>query len=186
VAVRAVRPDESGRHPGPTESGLGTGAGDPERADLAGLYDRHASAVYRLLLAMLGSPEDAQDALSEVFLKTARLDLRLVRRPRAYLLASARNQAISILRRRKREAPVAPSDAVFFDHSRLNLAQALLARRMEAALRELPPEQREVIVLKVYEGLTFAEIAAVTRARPNTVASRYRYAVEKLRRALQE
>jgi RNA polymerase sigma-70 factor (ECF subfamily) len=153
---------------------------------LGELYDEHAHAVYRLLLAMLGSAEDAQDALSEVFLKAARQDLRRIREPRAYLLASARHQAISVLRRRKREMAVAPSDSPFFDAGGLNPEQALLASRVEAALRELPQEQREVIVLKVYEELTFAEIAAITRARPNTVASRYRYAIERLRRALKE
>jgi RNA polymerase sigma-70 factor (ECF subfamily) len=154
--------------------------------DLGALYDEHAPAVYRLLVAMLGSAEDAQDALSEVFLKAARQNLRRVRNARAYLLTSARHQAISMLRRRKRETPVAPSDSLFFDAARLDPGQALLASRVEAALRELPPEQREVIALKVYEGLTFAEIAAITRARPNTVASRYRYAIERLRRALKE
>ncbi|HUT74662.1 MAG TPA: RNA polymerase sigma factor [Armatimonadota bacterium] len=154
------------------------------RADLGGLYDGHAAAVYRLLLAVLRSPEDAQDALGEVFLKAARRDWRRIRNPRAYLLASARNQAISMLRRPHREQPTDPSHACFFDASCLDQEQALPVERAEGALRELPPDQREVVVLKVYEGLTFAEIAAITRARPNTVASRYRYAIEKLRRAL--
>jgi len=164
---------------------------DPDRpatgsacTDLGALYDEHASAVYRLLLAMLGSADDAQDALSEVFLKAARQDLRRIREPRAYLLASARHQAISMLRRRRRETPVAFDD-LLFDTGGLDPDRAILATRIAAALRELPPEQREVIVLKVYEELTFADIAAITRTPPNTVASRYRYAVEKLRRALE-
>lgn len=156
------------------------------RADLGELYDQHAGALYRLLLAILGSPDDAQDALGEVFLRAARHNLGRIRNPRAYLLAAARNQAISMLRRRRREVPTDMSDSHFFDAAKLDPEQAASARRIEAALRELPPEQREVIALKVYEGLTFAEIAAITRARPNTVASRYRYAVEKLRRSLKE
>ena len=161
-------------------------AADRAPADLGELYDRHARAAYRLLLAMLGSPQDAEDALSEVFLRAARRDVRQIRAPRAYLLASARNQAISMLRRRKRETPLDASHYRFFETDGMDPEQALQAQRIEAALRELPPQQREVVVLKVYEGLTFAEIAAVTRTRPNTVASRYRYAVEKLRRRLKE
>ena len=155
-------------------------------ADLGRLYDEHAPALYRLLLAILGSAEDAQDTLGEVFLKVARRDLRRIRNPRAYLLASARHQAVSMLRRRGREILADPGDHRFFDAASLDPRRALTANRAEAALRELPPEQREVVVLKVYEGLAFAEIAAITRARPNTVASRYRYAMEKLRRALEE
>lgn len=164
----------------------GRAEADRPCADLAELYDQHARAVYRLLLAMLRSPEDAQDALSEVFLKVARRKVRRIRKPRAYLLAGARRQAISMLRRRRRETPTDPADERFFDTHNLKPPQAPLAQRIEAAMRELPAEQREVIVLKVYEGFTFAQIAAITRVRPNTVASRYRYAVEKLRLALKE
>lgn len=50
----------------------------------------------------------------------------------------------------------------------------------------LPVEQREVIALKVWEEMTFAQIAAIVKASPNTVASRYRYGIEKLRGWLQE
>jgi RNA polymerase sigma-70 factor (ECF subfamily) len=153
---------------------------------LADLYDRHAEALYRLLAAMLGSSADAQDALSEVLLEAARRDLRGVRNLRAYLLASARNKAISMIRRRKREVTMDPANECFFNTAGLSPEQAFLAQRIEAALQDLPAEQREVVVLKVYEGLTFAEIAKITRKRPNTVASRYRYAVEKLQRRLKE
>jgi RNA polymerase sigma-70 factor (ECF subfamily) len=55
---------------------------------------------------------------------------------------------------------------------------------IEAALRDLPVDQREVIVLKVYEGMTFKEIAELTDVPSDTVASRYRYALSKLRSVL--
>jgi RNA polymerase sigma-70 factor (ECF subfamily) len=51
-------------------------------------------------------------------------------------------------------------------------------------LRTLPPEQREVLHLKVYEQMTFAQIATALNIPPNTAASRYRYAMDKLRKAL--
>ena len=52
------------------------------------------------------------------------------------------------------------------------------------ALARLPDKQRTVIVLKVYEEMTFADIAAVLRISANTAASRYRYGVEKLRQQM--
>jgi RNA polymerase sigma-70 factor (ECF subfamily) len=153
---------------------------------LGELYDAHAGAVYRLLLALLGAAADAQDALSETFLNLARQDLRRIRHPRAYLLTSARRQALLMLRRRRRETPADPADFQFFEAKTLNQDKLLFAQHIEAALLTLPIEQREVIVLKVYEGMTFAEIAKITKMRPNTVASRYRYAIEKLREMLKE
>ena len=53
-----------------------------------------------------------------------------------------------------------------------------------AALSELPEEQREVIVMKIWGGLTFPQIASALNQSVNTVASRYRYALEKLRERL--
>jgi RNA polymerase sigma-70 factor (ECF subfamily) len=58
------------------------------------------------------------------------------------------------------------------------------ASRLERAVQALPPEQQELIALKIDGALTFAEIAAVLGISPNTAASRYRYALEKLRASL--
>jgi RNA polymerase sigma-70 factor (ECF subfamily) len=55
---------------------------------------------------------------------------------------------------------------------------------LEAAIRGLSPEQREVIHLHVFEGLTFREIAEASDTSINTVAARYRYALEQLRKVL--
>jgi RNA polymerase sigma-70 factor (ECF subfamily) len=54
-------------------------------------------------------------------------------------------------------------------------------QELAAALAELPPEQRAVTHLKLWGGLTFEEIAAALEIPPNTTASRYRYALDKLR-----
>jgi RNA polymerase sigma-70 factor (ECF subfamily) len=60
------------------------------------------------------------------------------------------------------------------------------AVRLEQALQMLPPTQRELIALKIEGGLTFAEIGSILGISPNTAASRYRYALAKLRTALEE
>ncbi len=145
---------------------------------LAKLYDLYAPELHRVLLAILSSPEDAEDALQETFVKL--LDGRMSRaqNTKAYLFSSARHVALDILRCRKREQnhvdeTVEPSTSDF-NHDLQNL------------LRRLPMEQREVVALKVFQEMTFAEIAVVVKARPNTVASRYRYGLEKLRQWLRE
>ena len=61
---------------------------------------------------------------------------------------------------------------------------ALSPKEAEVALAGLPVEQREVVVLKIYEGFTFAQIGELTEVSPNTAASRYRYALAKLEEKL--
>ena len=161
-------------------------AASSDIAALGELYDQHANAVYQFLVAMLGSPSDAEDVLSEVFLEVSRRGCKLIRSPRAYLLASGRNRAISALRRRRREVATDPADPRLLSTLTPGPDQVLLAGQIELALSTLTPEQREVVVLKVCEELTFVEIARITRTRPNTVAGRYRYALEKLRKELKE
>ena len=149
---------------------------------LADVYDAHAAVVYRLSLAILGHQEDAEDVLQDVFLALLSARSRHIRNLRAYVLAAARNRAISLLRRRKRNQPIehslvsVPADCMPEDRS-LYLA-------LQRALDQLPIDQKEVVVLKIYCDMTFREISRVVRARHNTVASRYRYAIEKLRRIL--
>ncbi|HOW86539.1 MAG TPA: sigma-70 family RNA polymerase sigma factor [Candidatus Aminicenantes bacterium] len=153
------------------------------------LYERHGESLYRYLLFRLGSAEDAEDVLQEAFCRFARYDLRwrLVRNERAFVFRVARNEANRCLRRKlgrkEGEIMIALGAAgglaeAFAAPDEPSLA--LLLRRAE----ELPAEQREAVYLKVFDGLTFKEIASVCGVSANTAASRYRYGIEKLRRAV--
>lgn len=156
-------------------------AGDTVALEQA--YDTYARAVYRQALSIVGSPSDAEDVVQDVFLKLVRrrggpiLDLK------AYLLTAARHQACSTLRRRAPLELVGDTEAI----STRPAGDARLpvdGHDLRQALQSLPPAQREVVVLKVYEQMTFEEISQRVRASINTVASRYRYALQKLRHAL--
>ena len=157
------------------------------RGDLSALgsiYDRHGRLVYRCALAILGSQADAEDVASTVFLRLARQGRRAarIRDLRRFLVAAARNEAISMLRRRRRQRDALERGAF------LEPAPDAQAERdaLEGALAALPREQREVVVLKVFEGMTFAEIARLVGVSPNTAASRYRYAVAKMKEMLSD
>jgi RNA polymerase sigma-70 factor (ECF subfamily) len=98
----------------------------------------------------------------------------------AYVGAAVRNACFTILRTRRRRAEdqtplVEPVDPGATEEERL---------AVDAAIRQLPPEQREVVYLKVFEGLTFQEIADRCGLSINTAGSRYRYAMDALRRSL--
>jgi RNA polymerase sigma-70 factor (ECF subfamily) len=152
------------------------------RADaFAAVYDRYAGPLYRVAWTLLRSRPDAEDAVQEVFLGLVRAGpaLERVENLNAYLFTALRHAAARLAARRRTEAlppeePEAPKPAA-------KDIDAELFGALERGLAALPVEQREVLTLKIDGGLTFAEVAAVLGIRPKTAASRYRYALEKLR-----
>lgn len=144
---------------------------------LGEFYDAHAVRVYHVLLANGLTEPEAQDALQEVFLALAARGRKLVgvQSGLAYLLGIARKQAHQVRQRRPRPQPETAPEPLA---RAAEPADGLAARQLVA---QLPPEQAEVMVLKIWHELTFAEIAAALDISANTAASRYRYALEKLR-----
>lgn len=176
------------------ETTIGTGAAEAREAAVTGelslerLYDDYSRSLYRFALALTGSGDDAEDAVQEVFVRVARdtRRLRKVTSIKAYLYTSTRNAAYSILRsRRRRENAEAELCRELSLATEVAGGTPVDKEALCRAFAQLPVEQREVLVLKVYEEMTFREIAETTRTSANTVASRYRYAVDKLRQALE-
>jgi len=161
----------------------------PAGLEIERLYDQHAQPLYAFLLNLTRDEADTRDLLQEVFVKIARDPQLLhgIREERAFLIRLAHNAAIDLIRRRgtrerTREnfaaetvSPFAPASDPDEETFRNNLA---------GALAELPAEQRAVAHLKLWEGLTFEQIAAALEIPPNTAASRYRYALDKMRERL--
>lgn len=153
-------------------------AGD--RSALAEIYERYERMCYGAALAATASPALAEDAIQEVFVRLARDPHRLLAadNPCGYLLRMVRNAAIDLLRAR-RHRPLADdraAPAIAVDHER----SACVAN----ALACLPAEQREVVVLRVWEGRSLEDVAVILGISPNTASSRWRYAVAKLTRLL--
>jgi RNA polymerase sigma-70 factor (ECF subfamily) len=161
----------------------------PAEFELQRLYDEHAQALFGFLLNFTRNEDDTRDLLQEVFTRLARQPdlIRRARDPRAFLIRLAHNAAIDRLRRRGARDRAADRlagepEPVFAPSS--DPDEQAFRRALDAALRELPPEQREVVHLKLWEGLTFEQIAEALDLSPNTAASRYRYGVDKLRERL--
>ena len=158
---------------------------DERSEDLALLYDAHGGEIYRYLLAMTGSREEAEDAMQEVFMKIHR-QIHRVRDPRAYLWRTARNEARrSFSRRGRRQSQEVGMEGleVFPDEANPEAARAdrlSLARE----LRRLPIKQREAVTLMAFEGRSAREAGSCLGISPNTAASRYRLGLARLRKSL--
>ena len=150
------------------------------------IYDEHAQALFSFLLNFTRSEPDTRDVLQEVFGKIAARPglLNGVREERAFLLRLAHNMAVDLMRRRstrEKHDGEFGKEALELFATGADADEECFHTALAAALGELPPEQRAVAHLKLWEGATFAEIAAALGIPANTAASRYRYALDKLR-----
>lgn len=149
----------------------------------AELYDRFGPRLHRTAARLLRSRDDADDVVQELFLSIVRSQahLRRVDNLPAYLFASLRRFVTRTIQKRQRLPRVVAAETSDVAAQVADARQLDRQERVEAAIESLPIEQQEVIVMKADGELTLAEIAAVLGISPNTAASRYRYALEKLR-----
>ncbi|MBX3461333.1 MAG: sigma-70 family RNA polymerase sigma factor [Planctomycetes bacterium] len=156
-----------------------------DHAAFAELYQRHRHGLFGYALSLCADEAEAADATQEIWLRAIEdaRRLRSVHNVRAYLFAGLRNAVIDRFRRaqRERKALAQGKPATMLVKPRDTMTSAEEADRLDQALRRLPEEQREVVLLKIYGELTFAEIAEVLGENPRTVESRHRLALEKLR-----
>jgi len=145
--------------------------------------------LFAFLLNFTRDADDTRDVLQEVFVKLARQPelLRAARDERAFLIRLAHNAAIDLMRRRgtrARNQEQFSLEVVSPFASTTDPDEAAFRTELTAALGDLPPDQRAVVLLKLWEGLTCEQIASTLEIPLNTAASRYRYGLDKLRSRL--
>jgi RNA polymerase sigma-70 factor (ECF subfamily) len=156
-------------------------------AELETAYDAHASGLFLYLLGFTKCEADARDLLQDLFIKLAREAIGAAPSEKARLYRIAHNLAIDWLRRR---AARGNAYERLFEESDAHPQCAdepdagLLAASLATAMETLPQEQMAVVQLRLFDGLTFEEIAAVQSVPLNTAVSRWRYALERLRAIL--
>ena len=162
-------------------------AGDVEA--FAGLVDRHYARCARIALRILGNREDAEEAIQDAFLRAFKAlgDYEERERFSAWLARILVNQCRTVLARTKRR------DAVFPDLDLRRLEFAVAADtddgtwpELECVLRQLPAAQREAIVLKYADDLTYEEMSRITGAGESALKMRIQRAFARLRALLQE
>lgn len=142
------------------------------------LYDRHAPALVLYARSYVSDMGIAEDVVHGLFMKLLRGADIALESPSAYLYRAVRNAAMNTIRDRTREAPL---EGEWFERNECAPAVGLA---LQAEIAQLPQEQRDVVIMRIWSGMTFEEIAEAAGVPANTAASRYRYALEKLRSRL--
>jgi RNA polymerase sigma-70 factor (ECF subfamily) len=153
-------------------------------------YEQLAPKLLLYAKQWVASGADAEDVIQAAFVRFWRHQPNAGSEHYPLLYSAVKSCALDLLRsherRNRRESDdrveVARGDEPWFD---LRIEQREQAETMQAALNHLSAAQREVVVLKVWAELTFAQIAQSLNESINTVASRYRYGIEALRRHLE-
>ena len=166
-------------------------AGEGEQAAFLELYDRYREPIFRFAYRLLGSVEIAEDVTHDCFLS-------LIRKPenfrperaslKTYLYAAARNLAMKHFRNQGRETGLDEVNEEPQESPRRGPLRRLLDEELATQVREaifnLPPLQREALILFEYEGLSLNEVAEIAGTDVGAIKARLYRAREGLRRSL--
>ena len=165
---------------------------DGDVAAFEELYRRHNDALYRYFLRLGGDRTAAEDLYQEAWAKIirARANYQPTAKFTTFLYRVAHNCFIDYVRRNerhRRKNDIDPDQQPAVDESPEMVTESHMAReRLEHALKTLPDEQRDAFLLHEEAGLSIDDIAKVTGANREAAKSRLRYAVRKLRAAIDE
>ena len=149
---------------------------------LAALIDEHSAALTLLARSLCDCPEDV---VQEAFIKLSQ-QMPWPDQPRAWLCRVVRNQAFNARRATRRRTQHEDSAAaVAQPWFRSNAEELVDAELATNALQQLPEDQREVVVLRIWSRMTFQEIGRLTETSDSTAQRKYAAALEALRQRLE-
>lgn len=170
-----------------------------DRSAISRLIERHTRRVRDYIRMMVKDNDVADDILQETFIKAVRVidECRYTDNGKflSWILRIAHNQVIDHFRAQKQNRQVNESNAGYnvlgtLRFAEKNVEDRMVADQIEADVRSLvemlPDEQREVVMMRYFSGLSFKEIAEQTDVSINTALGRMRYALINLRKMIRE
>jgi len=159
------------------------------REALARIYEKYVHLLLSIALGLLNDPHEAEDVVQDVFVTFAQSanGFGLRGSLKAYLATCVVNRARDRVRGervRQRHADGHPTTPFATDEADQSLIYSERCERLSRALAGLPYEQREVVVLKIKDGMKLKDIAKLQNVSISTVHGRYRYGMDKLRTLL--
>ena len=154
-----------------------------DKESLNAIVRKYYDEIYRFCLYLTGQETDSYDIAQEVFLKFIRyVDSYQYKNLKGYLLMIARNACYDYFRHKKETVCIDEIAESGEEDSQITRVEDKMLLRQ--ALIGLSPEQREVVILRIYEELKYTEIAKILGCNLSTVKSRYFQGVRKLDRLL--
>lgn len=163
------------------------------------LLDRHRKRIFDYIYMMVKSQDIADDIFQETLIKVVRFvhEGRYTENGKflSWVLRIAHNQVIDYFRQKKQRNNISEGDAGYdlLNHPKFSdrtVEEQLITDQIEADVRKLidflPSEQKEVVLMRYYMGLSFKEIAEQTNVSINTALGRMRYALINLRKLIDE
>ncbi|MCU1282887.1 MAG: polymerase sigma-E factor [bacterium] len=157
-----------------------------DRAAFDALVRRYQRPIYWLALRYVGNDADAKDvaqrALVQAFVKLKQL--RAGASFRSWVYRTAANLSLNVVRDRKPQTPLADDVAVAL--TREPLLEEEAQRRLRAAVTKLPPQQRLVVELRVFQDLPFAQVAEIAECSEDAAKVNFHHALKRLRVLMNE
>lgn len=147
------------------------------RHQLDRLFREHQQHCYVAALAITRNRAAAEDAVHDALVAVCTADVK-PRDLKAYLFRTVRNKALDSLRRERRTDPL-PEDYLEADCQ--DETTAVFAEQVQRFINRLDTDQQQVLILKLFAGLTHEEIANILSTSPNTVATWYRRGLSRLK-----
>lgn len=149
------------------------------------IIERYYDDIYRFCFYLTGNETDSYDITQEVFIKFIRyVNSYRYKNLKGYLLIIARNLCYDYFRHKKDE--LALEEISEFGKEDVGIRAKEDRLLLEGALKNIPPKQREVIILKIYEGFKFREIARLLGCNISTVKSRYNLGLKNMGKELED
>ena len=171
---------------------------DNQKEVFSSIYNEYKDKILRLCFAYLDDRENIEDIFQEVFIKI----IDTLRKGKynhegkfvQWAMRISYNMCVDYFRRTKRRPKVAPTETfdifdvlqVSDDNAEQRIIKSQTHDKIRSLVDQLPPEQREVVILRHYADMSFKEIAKLTRVSINTALGRMRYALINIRKMVEE
>ena len=153
-----------------------------DKGGLDVIYHTYGRMILSAAYQIVGTTEDAEDVLQDVLLRIGENPSRYTpdSNPRAWVMAITRNVALNLVKKRGRDLPL--EKVASGEISRLSREGVEESAILQVALASLSEEERLIVNLKTYAGLSHKEIASVFGISEDSAQKRYQRAIEKLRK----